>query len=314
MKKSQLLPYGMKRLMAFPHHLDNTSPCKKIMQICMAFVFFLTSSVLASAATIGGSVTDAQGAALSGVSVNVKGTTVGTITDENGAFSLNIPNNKGTLVFTYVGYETQEIAVTNQKSINIRLTTNVRSLNDVVVVGYGTQKRIAVTGAVSTVKGSQLAETPVPNISNSIAGKVAGVSMRPNGGQPGAGVDIHIRGIGTTGNNQPLVVVDGIIRSNINQIDPTTIDAVTVLKDAAAVAPYGLGGANGVILITTKRGRNGDPTLTLNSYYGTQTPTYYPSLLSAQDYMRLKNEAYLNENPTGVIYLLLKTWLTITLR
>lgn len=299
MKQKQLLPRGMKRLIVRRQLFTDPLRLKKFLQTSLILLTLLGSSILASAATIGGSVTDAQGVALSGVSINLKGTTVGTITDANGAFSLNIPN-KATLVFTYVGYETQEIAVTNQKSINIRLTPNVRSLNDVIVVGYGTQKRIAVTGAVSTVKGSQLAETPVANISNSIAGKVAGVSMRPNGGQPGAGVDIHIRGIGTTGSNQPLIVVDGIIRSNINQIDPSTIDAVTVLKDAAAVAPYGLGGANGVILITTKRGKNGDPTLTLNSYYGTQTPTYYPSMLNAQDYMRLKNEAYLNENPTGV--------------
>ncbi|MCW3081291.1 MAG: TonB-dependent receptor [Segetibacter sp.] len=273
---------------------------KKIMQLSIILLVFLTSSVLASAAPpISGSVTDAQGGPLSGVSINLKGTTIGATTNQDGTFTLNIPE-KGTLVFTYIGYETQEIDVRNQTVINVRLSQNVKSLNDVVVVGYGTQKRLAVTGAVSSVKGSQLAEVPVPNISNSIAGRVAGVSMRPNGGQPGAGVDIRIRGIGTTGNAQPLIVVDGIIRSNINQIDPSTVEAVTVLKDAAAVAPYGLGGANGVILITTKKGKNGEPTLTFNSYYGTQTPTYYPKLLSAQDYMRLKNEAYQNENPTGV--------------
>jgi TonB-linked SusC/RagA family outer membrane protein len=162
------------------------------------------------------------------------------------------------------------------------------------------KKKINITGAVSSVKGKELNETPVANISNSIAGRVAGVSMRPNGGQPGMDdPDIHIRGISTTGNNSPLIVVDGVIRSNINEIDPNSIKTVTVLKDAAAVAPYGLGGANGVILITTKNGRIGTPTLSLNAYYGIQSPTYFPHMLSVQDYMRLHNEAYLNENPDG---------------
>lgn len=204
------------------------------------------------------------------------------------------------LVVTSIGYASQEVRVGTSTNLTIRLRQTSEALGEVVVVGYGTQRRLAVTGAVSSIKGNQLAETPVSNISNSIAGRVAGVSMRPNGGQPGSDApDIHIRGIGTTGNNNPLIVVDGVIRNNINQIDPSTIETVSVLKDAAAVAPYGLGGANGVILITTKRGKTGEPTLTFNSYYGTQTPTYYPKLLSAQDYMRLKNEAYLNENPTG---------------
>jgi len=300
MKKTSLLPYGLQKSFLLPTLFTDFTVVKKIMLTGLILIFFLNISILSvAAAAISGTVTDGTGTPLSGVSINLKGSTIGTTTNTDGKFTLNIPN-KGTLVFTYVGYETNEVAVNNQTVINVSLAQNSKALNDVVVVGYGTQKRLAVTGAVSTVKGSQLAETPVSNISNSIAGKVAGVSMRPNGGQPGSdAAEIHIRGIGTTGNNQPLIVVDGIIRSNINQIDPSTIDAVTVLKDAAAVAPYGLGGANGVILITTKRGKTGDPTLTLNSYYGSQTPTYYPKLLSAQDYMRLKNEAYSNENPTG---------------
>ena len=268
----------------------------------LGFLLFSLHSVFAqSKIPITGTVVDSSGIGIPTVTVTEKGTRNSTATATNGSFFLNVAGSGSVLVVSSIGYAPLEVGVGTSTNLNIRLQQTSQALGEVVVVGYGTQRRLAVTGAVSSVKGTQLAETPVSNISNSIAGRVAGVSMRPNGGQPGSdAAEIHIRGIGTTGNNQPLSVVDGIIRNNINQIDPSTIEAVTVLKDAAAVAPYGLGGANGVILITTKRGKNGEPTLTLNSYYGTQTPTYYPDLLGAQDYMRLKNEAYLNENPAGV--------------
>jgi TonB-linked SusC/RagA family outer membrane protein len=237
---------------------------------------------------------------LPGVSIILQGTQRGTTTDVSGNFQLEVPDNNAVLIFSFVGYLSQEITVGNASDLKIALEPDTKALDEVVVVGYGTQKKSTLTGSIASVKGSEIAENPVPNISNSIAGKVAGVSMRPNGGQPGNdSPQIYIRGIGTTGNNRPLVVVDGIIRDNIGQIDPGSIETVTVLKDAAAVAPYGLGGANGVLLITTKKGATGAPTLSFSTYYGTQTPTYYPKMLSAQDYMRLKNEAYLNENPTG---------------
>lgn len=247
-----------------------------------------------------GTVVDPSGSPLMGVSLHVVGTSMGATTDAKGHFQFDAPENS-MIQISYIGFETQtmKLGAANQK-LTIHLSPSTNELNQLVVVGYGTQKRANITGAVSSVNGKELKETPVANISNSIAGRVAGVSMRPNGGQPGMdNPDIHIRGIGTTGNNSPLIVVDGIIRSNVNEIDPNTIKTVTVLKDAAAVAPYGLGGANGVILITTKDGKVGAPTLSLNAYYGTQTPTYFPKMLSAQDYMKLHNEAYLNENPNG---------------
>lgn len=249
---------------------------------------------------IQGTIVDSStGAPLAGVTVKVKGSTIGTTTDANGRFSLSVPDN-AVLEVSYLGYGKKEVEVNGRTAVQISLSTATTGLNQLVVVGYGTQKKISITGAVSSVKGDELKETPVANISNSIAGRVAGVSMRPNGGQPGMDdPDIHIRGIGTTGNNNPLIVVDGIIRSNINEIDPNTIKTVTVLKDAAAVAPYGLGGANGVILITTKNGEVGAPTLSFNAYYGVQKPTYFPDMLNARDYMKLHNEAYLNENPDG---------------
>lgn len=250
--------------------------------------------------SISGIVKAESGDGLPGVSIILKGTQRGTTTDINGKYQLDVPDGNAVLIFSFVGFVSQEVAVANRSAVDILLKADTKALDEVIVVGYGTQKKSTLTGSVASVKGSEISETPVPNISNSMAGKVAGVSMRPNGGQPGAdSPEIHIRGIGTTGNNKPLIVVDGIIRDNINQIDPTAIETISILKDAAAVAPYGLGGANGVVLITTKRGKTGAPSLSFSSYYGTQTPTYYPKLLSAQDYMRLKNEAYSNENPTG---------------
>ena len=247
--------------------------------------------------TVTGTVRDAKGQYLPSITVKVKNTTIGIATDANGHFKLKVPDHDVVLVFSAVGYVTQEVAIGTKTAVDIVLQENGKNLEEIVVVAYGTQKKTSSTAAVSAVKGDVLAASPVANISSSLAGNVAGVSMRPNGAQPGNdNPDIHIRGIGTTGSNGPLIVVDGVQRNNINQIDPEAIDNVTVLKDAAAVAPYGLGGANGVLLITTKRGKLGAPTLTLNSYYGIQTPTYVPKPLNAQDYMSLTNEAYLNDN------------------
>ncbi|MFO7621057.1 MAG: SusC/RagA family TonB-linked outer membrane protein, partial [Bacteroidales bacterium] len=255
-------------------------------------------SAIPQALRVTGTVSSETDDPLAGATVQVEGTALGTITDINGRYTIDVPSRDAALLFSFVGYVIQRVPVEGRTTINVSLIPTVESLSEVVVVGYGTQRRSSVTGSVSIIKGDEVAKVPVANITNSIAGKLAGVSMRPNGGQPGEdNPDIYIRGVATTGTNRPLIVVDGIIRDNINQIDPTIIESVSVLKDAAAVAPYGMGGANGVVLITTKRGETSAPTLTLNTYYGLQTPTYYPSLLNAKDYMRLRNESYLNENP-----------------
>jgi len=247
---------------------------------------------------ITGTVKSANGQPLPDVTVSIKNTSFGTKTDANGYYKINAPDKNSILVFSHIGYTSQEVKVGNKTSFDIVLQENGKSLEEVVVIAYGTQKKASVTGAVSTVKGDVLAESPVANISNALAGNVAGVSMRPNGGQPGMDNPvINVRGVGTYGNNAPLVVIDGVQRNNINEIDPEAVENVTILKDAAAVAPYGLGGANGVILITTKRGKTGAPILTLNSFYGIQNSTYVPKTLNAQQYMQLTDEAYLNDNP-----------------
>ncbi|HKJ31330.1 MAG TPA: carboxypeptidase-like regulatory domain-containing protein, partial [Balneolales bacterium] len=250
---------------------------------------------------VSGKVTDASnGKALPGVDVLVKGTTIGTATNSNGMYTLNVPSSTDTLVVSYIGYKTKVIPVRGRSTINVSLQTKAVLGGQLVVVGYSTQRKQTLTGSVSEVKGSSLSEAPVANITHSIAGKIAGVSMSTSSGQPGQNnPTINIRGIATTGNSQPLIVVNGIKRNNLNEIDPNTIKSITVLKDAAAVAPYGMGGANGVILITTKTGQTGKPQLSFNTYYGISTPTYYPHMLNAQDFMRLSNEAYLNSNPNG---------------
>jgi TonB-linked SusC/RagA family outer membrane protein len=232
---------------------------------------------------IKGRVSDKAGLPLPGVSVKIKGLNKGTVTDVNGSFEIDIPDN-AMLLITYVGFQTQEVAVSGKTMLDITMIESPKSLNEVVVVGYGTQKRTSVTAAISSVGGDELLKSPVANVSNALGGRVSGVLSRQSSGEPGADADqIQIRGIGTTGNSAPLVVVDGVPMS-YDQINFNDIESVTVLKDAAAVAPYGLGGANGVILVTTKRGKAGKTSLNYSGYYGFQQPTAIPHYLDAADF------------------------------
>jgi TonB-linked SusC/RagA family outer membrane protein len=249
--------------------------------------------------TVKGKVVDDAGKGLAGATVSEKGTTNSTATGGDGSFTINVQGQSAVLVVSYVGYTIKEVSVSSATSdLSIALSAVGSSLEDVIVVGYGTQRKQNTTSAISTVKGSELSKVPAANISNTLAGRATGVITRANGGRPGAdNATITIRGAATTGASAPLIVVDNVIRNNINEIDPNNIETVSILKDAAAVAPFGLAGANGVILITTKRGTVGAPTLSFGGYYGDQQPTYLPKMLSAQDYMRLKNEAVLNDNP-----------------
>ncbi len=286
---------------------DNSSgkTCTGFLKLALFMLIFVFPGTLAFNASaqqneIQGTVTNEQGQPIPGVTVVVKGTTKGTITDTEGHFSVTA-GNQDVLVFSFVGMRSKEVTVGNQSQVNVELQADIIGLDEVVAVGYGVQKKTTVTGSISTIKGEELAEMPVPNISQAMAGKLAGVSMRSsNGAQPGMDTpDIHVRGIVTTGNNSPLIVVDGVKRDNIRQVDPSTIENITILKDAAAVAPYGIGGANGVILITTKKGQRGRPVVRLNTSYGIQNPTYVPKMLNATDYMALQNEGYYNLTPNG---------------
>lgn len=275
--------------------------CRKgiIMRLSFLMMLFLCSAATQAQISVSGTVSDASGP-LPGVSITIEGTSNGTATDAGGNYTLENVQSDATLIYSYIGYTTQRIPVNGQTTINVPMTEDLQSLEEVVIVGYSTQNRTTVTGAISTLDAEDVKTIPVPNVSQTLAGRVAGVSMRPNGGAPGGdNPDIHIRGIVTTGNNAPLVVVDGIRRNNINQISPSSIESITILKDAAAIAPFGIGGANGVILITTKKGKTGKPTVSFSSSYAVQNPTYIPKMLNAKDYMSLQNEGYFNLNPTG---------------
>ena len=238
---------------------------------------------------------DAKSEVLPGVSILIKGTQRGTTSDEKGMYSISVPDENAVLVFSFLGYETWEVAVGSRSILDVSLKADSKSLNEVVVVGYGTQKKTSVTAAVSTLKGEEISKIPIANLSNGLGGRLSGVIVKQGSGEPGQdGSNIYIRGVSSTGATQPLLIVDNIPRP-FQQLDPNTIESFTVLKDAAAVAPYGVAGANGVILVTTKRGKTGAPVLSYNGYVGFQTPTVLPDFVNSYQYATLRNAAAKNE-------------------
>ena len=241
----------------------------KNMRIVLLFFIVAVISLHVSAqnVTVKGTVTDKTGETVIGASVVQKGNTSnGAITDIDGNYTISIPSN-ATLIFSYVGMTTQEIAVKGQKVINVTLADDAQALEEVVVIGYGTAKKKDLTGAVSTVKGSDLARVPVTNAAEALTGRLAGVQITTTDGSPDAEMIIKVRGGGSiTGDNSPLYIVDGFPVSSMSDIAPTDIEDITVLKDAASTAIYGSQGANGVILITTKGAQSGKTTVSYNGY------------------------------------------------
>lgn len=252
------------------------------------------SSMTQQTKTVSGKVTDSSGIPIPGVTVIIKGKATGTITDAIGNYSLSNVIANGTLQFSFVGMKTQEILLGGKTTINVTLIEETVGIEEVVAVGYGVQKKTSITAAVGTIKTENIVNQPVANISNSIGGRVSGVIFTQNSGEPGKdAANILIRGIGTLGNQKPLTIVDGIPR-DYAQLDPNSIATISVLKDAAAVAPYGVGGANGVILITTKKGETGKPQLSYNGYVGWQNPTVLTKFVNSYQYATLFNAA--NDN------------------
>lgn len=249
--------------------------------------------------TVKGTIKDANTKEpLVGANVVVEGTTNGIMTDVNGNFSINITNQNTTLLISFIGYEQQRIVVGNQTSISIELKPNTAALDEVVVVGYGTQKKESVTASVASVTSKDLSVSPAANISNMIAGRVTGLLSIQNDGTPGNDNSfIFIRGMATTGSTEPLYVIDGIPRtsSDFTRLTPTDIESISVLKDAAAAAVYGTRGANGVLLITTKRGSLQKASFSYSFNYGIQKPTRLPEYMDSYGYANLYNEALANE-------------------
>ena len=243
---------------------------------------------------VNGQVVDEEGLPLIGVTILVKGTSSGTVTDLDGNFSLDVIDENQTLVFSYTGYEAQEVAVAGRSDFRIVLAVFASQLDEIVVVGYGTQRRADITGAISSVTAEDLTNTTYASTGALLQGKVAGVRVETNGGEPGAGVNIVVRGTGTFGNDQPLYVVDGNIVESMNFLNPNDIESVEILKDAAAAAIYGNRAGNGVVLITTKKGTSGKTQISFDVKMGSQTPTNTFDFLNAREYADYRNEA--NDN------------------
>ncbi len=248
---------------------------------------------------ITGTVVDAQGPVI-GASVVEKGKTGnGVITDFDGKFTLTV-NPGATIVVSYVGYQTQEIKVGNQSSINITLQEDDALLDEVVVVGYGTMKKKLVTGATVQVKGEDIAKLNTTNALEAMQSQTPGVQITQSSSQPGKGYKVYIRGIGTIGDAQPLYVIDGVAGGNLDGINPNDIESIDVLKDAASAAIYGSRAANGVILVTTKQGKAGKVELSYNGAMGWSNAYKRPQLLNAQQYMTIFNEYNFNSNGTAL--------------
>ncbi|GAC1309536.1 MAG: TonB-dependent receptor [Mucilaginibacter sp.] len=254
------------------------------------FCFLFINSAFAQNISVKGKVTDAAtGETLVGVSVSVKGTTQGTQTDVSGAYSIAAPAN-ATLSFTYIGYASQDVVVNGRNNIDVKLQAENNQLQQVVVVGYGTQRKIDVTGSVSTVKGDEIAKQSSPNAISALQGKVAGLNI-VNSGAPGSSPQVTIRGTGTIfGNTNVLYVVDGVWYNDINFLNPNDIDNISVLKDASSTAIYGIRASNGVIIVTTKRGKKGQVTVNYNAYAGWETVTHRVKMADATQYATAINE------------------------
>lgn len=245
---------------------------------------------------ITGKVVDSKDSSpLPGVNVLIKGTGVGTSTDANGNYEINVPNESSVLVFSFVGFTSQEITVGNQSAIDVNLATDAKALTEVVVIGYGTVRKSDLTGAVATIKGEQLVDKPVPNVSQALQGKIAGVEVSVNSNAPGAAAKVRVRGIGSINSNiDPLYVVDGVIGVDGNSINPNDIASLEVLKDASSTAIYGARGANGVIMITTKRGRAGGMKVSYDGNVNVSDLYRHVKTLNSDEFVKVYNEAYAN--------------------
>lgn len=270
--------------------------------ISLILLMCISIGALAQVRTVTGVVSDVKGEPLAGVVVQLKGTKTTVSTASKGDFSIKIPEGSQTLVFRYIGFEDKEVVVNQSSNLKVTLKESVSQLNDVVVIGYGTAKRGDLTGSVASVNVTDLQKAPVRSFDEALAGRVAGVQVVSSEGGPGATMDIVIRGGNSiTGNNSPLYVIDGFPMEDVNNsilnaanplstIDPADIESIDVLKDASGTAIYGARGANGVIVVTTKRGKLGAPAISYNTYFGLQNNNKRMNLLSPYEFVKLQYE------------------------
>jgi TonB-linked SusC/RagA family outer membrane protein len=254
-------------------------------------MLFISSAAIAQF-SISGTVTDETGEPLIGVNVSIKGTTIGNITDLDGKYTIQAPNEQAVLVFSFIGYRTVEAVIGSQRVIDLQLKEDTQALEEIVVVGYGVQKKVTVTGSVASVSGEELKASPTTNITNAMVGRMPGVIGFQKSDEPGGGgTTIRIRGTNSLGSKDPLIVIDGVPgrEGGMDRINPNEIESISVLKDAAA-AIYGSRAANGVILVTTKRGKEGKPSVIYSGNTGFSSPTRMPVMANAFEYATMIND------------------------
>jgi TonB-linked SusC/RagA family outer membrane protein len=269
---------------------------------CMLYLLGSPSFAFAQDGSVKGKVVSDVGEVLPGVNVLIKGSSRGTTTDADGQFTLGNVTPADVLVFSFIGYKTQELTVGNQTAFDVTLTTDMETLGEVVVVGYGTQRKIETTGSIASVKSADLVQTPVSNVAQGLQSRVAGVQITQNSAAPGGNVSVRVRGTNSiNGTSEPLYVIDGIQIANsgnitdvspLSTINPSDIESVEVLKDASATAIYGARGANGVVLITTKRGKSGSTRVSYEGYYGVQQVRKELDMLNAAQFAQLENDVF----------------------
>ena len=287
-------------------HILSWQNLRHLMPIVLTTFIAMSAIAQTQYINLTGKVVDKESKSLRGVSVVVKGTSIGTQTDINGKFLLKVPSTAKYLIFSFLGMKSQEIAISGRRNLDVVLDDNLSNLADVVVVGYGKQKAVTVTGAISSVSGAELIKSPVANISNMLVGRVSGLSALQSGGEPGQDASgLHVRGVGTLNGSSPLIVIDGIQQPTensltvFNAMDPNEVQNITVLKDASATAVYGIRGANGVIIVTTKRGASGKLKVGFSANYGKIQAVSLLKTASSYEYGVLRNGAIQNLEATG---------------
>jgi len=266
---------------------------KRLLRGFLSLVLLLSINGLVAQQTVRGIVTSAEdGLPIIGANILEKGTSNGTVTDLDGRYEIEVAGPESILIFSYTGLATQEIGVGNQSLLNVSMESSIETLEELVVVGYGEKKKSVVTGSIASVTAEEITQTPVLRVEQALQGRTAGVQVTSNSGQPGDPMTVRIRGAGTTGNADPLYVVDGLPVGGIDYLNPGDIESIEVLKDAASAAIYGARAANGVVLITTKGGKPGQLRVTYDGYYGVQNPWRKINVLNATEYAVIQNEAH----------------------
>lgn len=258
-------------------------------------LFFCINQAFSQDRTITGKISDEEGMGLPGATVQLKGTTKGIISDMDGNYSITVSTDEGILVFSYIGYTSQEVPVGQGNVINVQLHEDMQQLEQVLVVGYGVQKKSLVTGAISKLDEKDIASVKVARVDQALQGKTSGVYVAQTSGSPGSPMSIKIRGNSSNGKNDPLFIVDGVKTSGIDFLSPSDIESIEVLKDAASAAIYGSEGGNGVVIITTKRAQKGMSEINYNYYHGIQSVSNYIDMMDASEYIDYERQAYTHE-------------------